>query len=200
MKKAIYATIFMTLLFFPSGPVAQELPRPFTGRIQTVDVAARMIAIMAEEKTIVFYISEDTSIKTDYGVNVPFAELKITMLVTVDYLKKGDDIYALSIKISTMPTGFQKGEEQTLCGRIQSVDVAAWTITVMGKGKTVVFQIFGDTKIKADSGENVPLAELKNGMLVTIDYIKKGNSNHPVSIQVSTIPKGIGKKQKGGKK
>ena len=201
MKKAIYATVVVTLLGFFAGSLAQDLPRIFSGRIQTVDGASRTIAVMSGEKAMAFRISGDTAIKTDYGEKMAFTDLKITMSVAVEYMKEGDDIHPLSIKVSTMPKGFGKaGEAQTFSGMIVNVDAAAGTITVMGKEGSMVFQIYGDTNIKSDSGDNVPLGELKKGMSVTVQYMKKGTNIHPVSIKVGTMPKGSGKKLTRGKK
>jgi hypothetical protein len=78
--------------------------------------------------------------------------------------------------------------------------VASRTITVKCKEKSMDFHIFGDTKIKTDSGDNVPITELKNGTRVTVNYYKMGNLNHPLSINTKPTSKGTGKKQKVGKK
>ena len=201
MKKAIYATVVVTLLGFFAGSLAQDLPRIFSGRIQTVDGASRTIAVMSREKEMAFRISGDTTIKSDYGEKMAFGELKITMSVAVEYMKEGDDIHPLSIKVSTMPKGFGKaGEAQTFSGKIETVDVAEGTVTVTAKEGSIVFQIYGDTNIKSDSGDNVPLGELKKGMSVTVQYMKKGTTIHPSSIKVGTMPKGSGKKYTRGKK
>lgn len=204
MKKAIYATVVVTLLAFFAGSLAQDLPRIFSGRIQTIDGASRTIAVMSGEKQMAFRISGDTAIKTDNGDKIAFTDLKITMSVTVEYMKEGDDIHPSSIKVSTMPKGFGKtkmGESQTFSGKIEAVDAAGGTITVMGEDKSIVgFKIFPDTNIRSDSGDNVSLAELKKGMSVTVQYFKAGGSTHPVSVKVGTPPKGSGKKYTRGKK
>jgi len=112
MKKAIYTAVFMTLLAFFSGSVAQETPLVFSGVISKVDNVARTIVVTGGEEGMVFPVSEDTTIKTDYGKDVPFATLKNGMSVSVEYIKKGDDIHPLKIKINTRPSGFGKKQKE----------------------------------------------------------------------------------------
>jgi len=114
MKKAIYTAVFMTLLAFFSGSVAQETLLVFSGVISKVDVdnVARTIVVTGEGKGMVFPVSEDTTIKMDYGKDVPFATLKNGMSVSVEYIKKGDDIHPLKIKINTGPSGFGKKQKE----------------------------------------------------------------------------------------
>ena len=202
MKKAIYATAVVALLAFFTGSMAQEVPRIFSGRIQTVDAVSRTIAVMGGEKQMAFRVSADTTIKADHGEKIAFADLKVTMSVTVEYMKEGDDVHPLSVKVSTMPKGFGKaGEAQTLRGKIEAVDAAGGTVTVTGEDKsTTVFQMFGDTNIKTDSGDKLSLSELKKGMAVTVQYMKKGTNIHPVSVNVGTPPKGSGKTFTRGKR
>jgi hypothetical protein len=112
MKKAIYAVLIMILLAFFSGSVAQDLPRIFSGTISNVDGGARTIVVKSEEKEMVFNIFDDTKIKTEYGVDVPFDQLKNGMSVTVEYLKEGDAIQPLSIKTNTLSNGFGKKQKE----------------------------------------------------------------------------------------
>jgi hypothetical protein len=60
----------------------------------------------------VFPVSEATKIKTEYGVYVPFDQLKNGMSVTVEYLKEGDAVQPLSIKTSTLSKGFGKKQKE----------------------------------------------------------------------------------------
>lgn len=112
MKKAIYTAVFMTLLAFFSGSVAQETLLMFSGVISEVDNVARTIVVTGEGKGMVFPVSEDTTIKMDLGKDVPFATLKNGMSVSVEYIKKGDDIHPLKIKINTGPSGFGKKQKE----------------------------------------------------------------------------------------
>jgi hypothetical protein len=112
VKKAIYATVVVTLFAFFASSLAQDLPRIFSGRIQTVDGASRTIAVMSSENEIIFRVAENTTIKTDHGGKVDFNELKSAMSVTVEYMKEGDDIHPLSIKVNTMPKGFGKIQKE----------------------------------------------------------------------------------------
>jgi len=95
-----------------SEPLVQETPRLFSGVINKVDYGARTIVVTGEVKDMAFLVSEGTRIETDFGKNVPFAELKTAMSVTIEYMENGDDIHPLSIRVSTMPGGFGKKQKE----------------------------------------------------------------------------------------
>jgi hypothetical protein len=192
MKKFIYVTFLASLLVFLSISVAQDLTRIFSGRIQTIDAANRTIVVKSGEKEMVFRISGNATIKTDYGEKMAFNELKITMSVTVEYTKEGDSIHPLSVKVNTMPKGIGNKQKQEYIGWIETVDDATRTIVVRGGGETESFHIFQDTKI------DVPFNELKKGMLVNVEYYKMGNLKHPLRINAKLSSKATGKKQKAG--
>jgi hypothetical protein len=196
MKKVIYVTFFVSMLTFFSDSVAQDLPRLFSGRIQTVDNAGRTIDVMTGDKSMVFQISKDTMIKTDYGDDMPFSQLKPTMSVVVEYMKEGDSVHPLSVKVNTLPSGFGKKQtaEQRFCGRIQNVEDTGRNIVVTDGEKTMAFHISQDTKT------NVPFANFKNGMPVKVEYLRKGGINQTLSINARAMTRGAGKKQKVGKK
>ena len=187
MKRVIYVTFFVSMLAFFSGSVAQDLPRLFSGRIQTVDNANRMIDVMTGDKSMAFQISKDTKIKTDYGDDMPFSQLKITMSVLVEYMKEGDYIHPLSVKVNTLPSGFTTNQRQPqpqpqqFSGLIQNVEEAGRNIVVTDGGKTMVFHIYPATKI------NVPIADLKSGTPVNVEYSKMGGHNHSLSINASLV-------------
>ncbi len=86
----------------PSSAV-RDIPLFFSGMISTL--GSGTIAVTGEGKDMVFLVSEDTSIKTDYGQRVSFSELKNGRPVTVEYIKKGDDNHAQSIKVSLLEAG-----------------------------------------------------------------------------------------------
>jgi hypothetical protein len=86
-----------------SSSVMQDIPLLFSGMISTV--SAGTIVVTGEGKDMVFLISEDTSIKTDYGKNVSFNELKSGKSVTIEYIKKGDENQARSITVSLLSAG-----------------------------------------------------------------------------------------------
>jgi hypothetical protein len=92
--------------------VAEEIPRIFRGVINSVDGGSRVVVVTGEGKDMVFRLSEDTKINTNLGVNVPFTDFKNEMLVSVEYIKKGTEIYPLSIKVSTMRSGFGKKQKE----------------------------------------------------------------------------------------
>ncbi len=78
---------------------AQEILRLFSGIISNVDVGSKTIAVRGEEKEMVFPISEDSIIKTEFGEKLALNKLKNGMRVTVEYMKEGDTIRLLSIKV-----------------------------------------------------------------------------------------------------
>ena len=80
--------------------------------ISKVDDGARTIVVTGEVKDMAFLVSEGTRIETDFGKNVPFAELKTAMSVTIEYMENDDDIHPLSIRVSTMPGGFGKKQKE----------------------------------------------------------------------------------------
>ena len=113
MKKAIYGLVVFCFLAFLSASIAQDLPRIFSGRITEIDSNAGTVVVKDGERDMVFPISDDTKIKTEYGVGVPFKELKKDMQVTVEYqIKDGNTIQPLSIKTIGMRKGFGKKQKE----------------------------------------------------------------------------------------
>ena len=195
MKKLIYGAFFVSILAFFSVSVAQDLPRLFSGRIQTVDNASETIAVRTGDNTMAFQISRETRIKTDFGEDVPFNQLKATMSVVVEYMKEGDTIHPFSIKVNTLPSGYASNRKlQQLCGVIQTVEEGGRNIVVTDGQKTMAFHISQDTKT------NVPISDLKSGTRVKIDYLYKGAINQTLSINAKAKSKGTGKKQTAGNK
>jgi hypothetical protein len=195
MKKNFYVIFILIMCAFSSGSVAQDLPRLFSGRIQTVDNAGGTIVVRTGDNTMVFQISKDTRIKTDFGEDMPFNQLKTTMSVVVEYMKEGDTIHPFSIKVNTLPSGYANNRKlQQLCGVIQTVEEGGRNIVVTDGQKTMAFHISQDTK------SNVPISDLKSGTRVKIDYLYKGAINQALSINAKAKSKGTGKKQTGGNK
>ena len=98
-----------------SSSVMQDIPLLFSGMISTV--SAGTIVVTGEGTNMVFLISEDTSIKTDYGKDVSFSELKNGSPVTIEYIKKGDDNHARSIKVSLLLAGTTNAVEDDKTGK-----------------------------------------------------------------------------------
>jgi hypothetical protein len=92
-----------------------ETPLLFSGLISTV--GSGTIVVKGEGKDMVFLISEDTSIKTDYGQKVSFSELKNGRPVTVEYIKKGDDNHARSVTVSILQAGTTNAVEDDKEGK-----------------------------------------------------------------------------------
>ena len=86
-----------------SSPEVQDTPLLFSGMISAV--GAGMIFVTGEGKDMVFLVSEDTSIKTDYGQKASFSDLKNGRPVTIEYIKEGGDNHARSIKVSILLAG-----------------------------------------------------------------------------------------------
>jgi hypothetical protein len=55
---------------------------------------------MKEEKTIIFFVDDKAKI-TNAGKDIPFAQLKKGMHISVKYKKHGDKMIAVRIKVST---------------------------------------------------------------------------------------------------
>ncbi len=97
-----------------SNPVIQDMPLLFSGMISTV--GSGTIVVTGEGKDMVFLVSEDTSIKTDYGKELSFSELKNGQQVTVEYINKGDDNYARSATVSILQAGATNAVEGNQAG------------------------------------------------------------------------------------
>jgi hypothetical protein len=98
-----------------SSSVMQDIPLLFSGMISTV--GSGTIVVTGEGKDMVFLVSEDTSIKTDYGQKVSFSELKNGRPVTVEYIKKGDDNHARSVTVSILQAGTTNAVEDDKAGK-----------------------------------------------------------------------------------
>jgi len=119
MKKVILLIALMTLVAFTSGVMAQQKPAPtkpaatptpapanvekFIGMIEKVDEMAKAIVVKGkvkkEEKTLTFVIDDKTKIQKA-GKDVPFADLKKDMQVSVEYKKEGEKMIATMIKVA----------------------------------------------------------------------------------------------------
>lgn len=119
MKKVIFLIALMTLVAFTSGVMAQQKPAPtkpaatpipapaevekFIGMIGKVDQMAKAIVVKGkvkkEEKTLTFVVDDKTKIQKA-GKDVPFADLKKDMQVSVEYKKEGEKMIATMIKVA----------------------------------------------------------------------------------------------------
>jgi hypothetical protein len=95
----------------------QETPRLFSGLINGVDDSGRSITVTGDGKEMVFTVSEDTKITTDYGKNVSFSELKNGRPVTVEYIEKDGDHQARSVKVSILQAGVTNAVENDQAGK-----------------------------------------------------------------------------------
>ncbi len=119
MKKMILLIGLMTLVAFTSGVMAQQKPAPakqavpptpapakvekFIGMIEKVDETAKAIVVKGkvkkEEKTLTLVIDDKTKIQKA-GKDVPFADLKKEMQVSVEYKKEGEKMIATMINVA----------------------------------------------------------------------------------------------------
>ncbi len=86
-----------------SSPLVLDTPLLFSGVISTV--GGGTIVVTDEGEHMVFLVSEDTSIKTDYGQKISFYELKNGRPVTVEYIKEGGNNHARSVTVSILLAG-----------------------------------------------------------------------------------------------
>lgn len=100
-----------------SEPMEQETPRLFSGLINGVDDSGRSITVTGEGKEMVFTVSEDTRITTDYGKNVSFSELKNGSPVTIEYIEKDGDHQARTVKVSLLQAGVSNAVEDNQAGK-----------------------------------------------------------------------------------
>jgi hypothetical protein len=118
-KKMILLIALTTLVAFTSGVMAQQKPTPakptappgpapanvekFIGMIEKVDETAKAIVVKGkvkkEEKTLTFATDDKTKIQRA-GKDVPFADLKKDMQVSVEYKKEGEKMIATMIKVA----------------------------------------------------------------------------------------------------
>jgi uncharacterized alpha/beta hydrolase family protein len=121
MKKIISLFVVLILVAFVSGVMAQQKPattpapapkaaapekvklEKFSGTIEKVDEMAKAIdvkrKVKKEEKVLTFATDDKTKI-TKAGKDMPFADLKQGMRVSVTYKKDGDKMTAVSIKVA----------------------------------------------------------------------------------------------------
>jgi len=81
-------------------------------------------------------------------------------------------------------------------GVISKVDQVGRSFVVTGQAETMSFPIFGDTRIKSDSGKEVSFAELTSGISVSVEYIRDGDNIHTSTITIRTMRSGFGIKQR----
>ena len=128
MKKIILLVALITLVAFVSGVMAQQKPAPakpattaapakaaatpapapvkvekFSGMVDKVDEMAKAIVVKGkvkkEEKTLTFATDCNTKIQKA-GKDMPFADLKKDMTVSVEYKKEGEKMIAIMIKVA----------------------------------------------------------------------------------------------------
>lgn len=123
MKKIILLVVFLTMVSFISGAIAQQAkpepapataaspPKPakpaasakierFAGAIEKVDEMAKTIVVKSKTDEKTFVTNDQTKIIKGKET-LTFADLKGGMNVSVNYKKDGDKMVALAIKIAT---------------------------------------------------------------------------------------------------
>jgi hypothetical protein len=125
MKKLILVVALLTMVAFVSGVMAQTKPAPapakpagtvapapapakpakaekpakFSGTVDKVDEAAKTVVVKGKKDDKTFMIDATTKI-TKGGKEMPLADLKSGMNVSIEYKKDGDKMVAASIKAS----------------------------------------------------------------------------------------------------
>ncbi len=122
MKKLILLVAVLTMVVFVSGVMAQQKPAPapakpmgtgapapaaekpmkvekFSGTVEKVDEAAKMVDVKMKKKTMSFAIDDQTKI-TKGGKEMALADVKKGMHVSIEYKKEGDKMIATAIKAS----------------------------------------------------------------------------------------------------
>ena len=116
MKKMILLVTLLTLVAFVSGAMAQQKPAPapapapaapakeekpkiekFTGVVEKVDEMAKAVVVKDKKGEKTFAVDDKTKI-TKGGKDMPLAELKKGMNVSVEYKKDGEKLVAVAIK------------------------------------------------------------------------------------------------------
>ena len=116
MKKMILLVTLLTLVAFVSGAMAQQKPAPapapapaapakeekpkiekFSGVVEKVDEMAKAVVVKDKKVEKTFAVDDKTKI-TKGGKDMPLAELKKGMNVSVEYKKDGEKLVAVAIK------------------------------------------------------------------------------------------------------
>jgi uncharacterized protein YodC (DUF2158 family) len=124
MKKMVFLVVLLTLVAFVSGAMAQQKPAPtpapaaapapapaapikeekakiekLTGVVEKVDEMAKAVVIKTKEGEKSFAIDDKVKISKG-GKEMPLAELKKGMNVSVYYKKDGEKMTAVAMKVS----------------------------------------------------------------------------------------------------
>ena len=136
MKKMILLVALLTMVAFVSGAMAQQKPAPakpagtvaapapapaaapekpakaekFSGTVEKVDDAAKAVVVKGKKEEKSFVVDDKTKI-TKGGKDMPLADLKKGMQVSVEYKKDGDKMVAADIKVA-VPKSAKKPEKK----------------------------------------------------------------------------------------
>ncbi len=139
MKKMILLVALLTMVAFVSGVMAQQKAAPapakpaatvapapapekpakaeksakaekFSGTVEKMDEAAKTVVVKGKKGDMTFVIDATTKI-TKGGKEMPLADLKSGMNVSIEYKKDGDKMMAMSIKASA-PKAAKSGKKE----------------------------------------------------------------------------------------
>ena len=119
MKKLILLVALLTMVAFVSGAMAQQKAAPapakpmgtapapekpmkmekFSGTVEKVDEATKMVDVKHGKKTMSFAIDDQTKM-TKGGKEMAMADVKKGMNVSIEYKKEGDKMIATAVKAS----------------------------------------------------------------------------------------------------
>ena len=137
MKKMILLVALLTVVAFVSGVMAQQKPaekaaapapakpaatvpagkpkaakaEKFAGAVEKIDEAAKAIVVKDKKGEKTFAIDDKTKI-TKAGKDMPFAEVKKGMNVSVEYKKDGDKMVAVAIRVAAPKATKEKKAEE----------------------------------------------------------------------------------------
>ena len=83
----------------PEKPKAAEKPMKFTGVAEKVDEMAKTIVVKGKKESMTFAMDDKTKV-TKGGKDMPLAEVKSGMQVSVTYKKDGDKMMATALMVS----------------------------------------------------------------------------------------------------
>ena len=98
----------------PAAAPAPEKPakaEKFSGTVEALNEAAKTVVVKGKKDEKTFVIDDKTKI-TKSGKEMPFADMKKGMTVSVDYKKDGDKMVAASIKTSGPKAGKSEKKEK----------------------------------------------------------------------------------------
>lgn len=155
--------VLLALLAVVGGVTADEPRRPgfeqHYGSIKTLDTktGTLTLALIGDDRRDVDYnLRRDTTVTLD-GKAGKLADLKVGMVVRVEYTKDNQEIATI------------RAEGRSVRGRIVNVNAAAGTVTLAGERPLTPVVVGQDVAVQLE-GKPAKLDDLKPGMTVNLKY------------------------------